>query len=73
MKHLLVIAFALMVGSVAYAGSDARYGKQADETAREYEARICEARKTWEEAATYIDSNMIWADNRDFRKTMENN
>lgn len=77
MKHL-VIAFALVMGSTAYAGDlyweDDRFevGKRYDESASEYEARICDARKILEEAGAYIDSNMIWVDNRDFQRSMRN-
>ncbi len=78
MRKLLVLAFAMMVGVAAHANGnlyweDDRFelGKRSDETATEYEMRVCEARKVLEESRAYIDSNMLWVDNQDFQKTLD--
>ena len=77
MKKMLAIAFVMLLGVTAQANGklyleDAQYelGKRSDETATEYEARICEARKMWSEAEAYIDSNMMWTDDKDFQRTL---
>lgn len=70
----LVFAIAMLGLSIAHADNDvwdthkvSDYGRKSGETAAQYEERICEARRTLEAARWYIDSNMLWVDNRDFQ------
>jgi len=74
---MLAIALAMLVSAAAQASGDMDWdddrfevGRHNDETAVEYEARICEARKVWQAGYTHIDSNMLWSDDRDFQRTM---
>ena len=83
----VVFLVALLAGSVAFAYGEQNvgFGRHVQETAVEYEDRICAAKRQLEltklalqqaernlldETHTYIESNMMWADDDEFQRTV---